>query len=304
MSPTDLLPPPLRAQLRALRLEMRRVSALRGGGVHRSRDRGAGLEFAQYRSYEPGDEPRRIDWKLYARSDRFFVREAERDSPLAIWLVLDASASMGQAEAGEAVDRPADWTRLDAGKALTAALAEVALQQGDLFGLVTLGGQGLQLLPIGAGSRQRDRLLLQLRALTAQGTCPDGDRLLPVWERVGTDALVIVISDFFDEACRTLANRLAGARRDVAAIQLLTVAERDFPFRQGHRFIDPETGQALAGDGASLRSGFLARFGDAQRELHAGFDAAGVRHASHVLDEPLIDPLRRLFAADAPPGTP
>ncbi|MHC9085157.1 DUF58 domain-containing protein [Luteimonas sp. RIT-PG2_3] len=295
----DLLPPALRAELRSLRLAARRVSALRGGGAHRSRDRGAGLEFAQYRSYEPGDEPRRIDWKLYARSDRFFVREAERDSPLAIWIVLDASASMGQAD-----ETRADWARLDAGKALAAAIAEVALQQGDRFGLVTLGGDGVQLLPIGAGSRQRDRLLLQLQSLTAQGACPEADRLLPVWERIDTDALVVVISDCFDEACASLATRLAGARRDVAVIQLLTVAERDFPFQEGRRFIDPETGQAMAGDGASLRSGFLARFGLAQRELHARFDSAGIRHALHVLDRPLIEPLRRLFAADASPGTP
>ena len=112
----DLLPPSLRARLRELRIGSRRISPLRGGGVHRSRDRGAGLEFSQYRGYEPGDEPRRIDWKLYARSDRFFVREAERDSPLTAWVLLDASASMAQADES----RP-QWTRLDAGKALASS---------------------------------------------------------------------------------------------------------------------------------------------------------------------------------------
>src|SRR5690606_8750249 len=69
----DPVGPALRAQLRGLRIASRRASPLRGGGLHRGRDRGAGLEFSQYRGYEPGDEPRRIDWKLYARSDRFFV---------------------------------------------------------------------------------------------------------------------------------------------------------------------------------------------------------------------------------------
>ncbi|PSD26643.1 DUF58 domain-containing protein, partial [Stenotrophomonas maltophilia] len=66
--------------------------------IARHRSRGAGLEFAQYRAYEPGDELRQIDWKLYARSDRFFVRESERESPITVWLLLDATASAGQAD--------------------------------------------------------------------------------------------------------------------------------------------------------------------------------------------------------------
>src|SRR5690606_3142222 len=124
-------------------------------GMHRSRDRGAGLEFSQYRGYEPGDELRRIDWKLYARSDRFFVREAERDSPLTVWVLLDASASMAQADES----RP-DWSRLDAGKALAAAIAEVAVRQGVRVGLGVLNDRDLRLVPAAAGTRQRDRILL------------------------------------------------------------------------------------------------------------------------------------------------
>lgn len=290
----DLLPPALRAQLRELRIVSRRASALRGGGMHRSRDKGAGLEFSQYRSYEPGDEPRRIDWKLYARSDRFFVREAERDSPLAVWVLLDASASMAQADEA----RP-DWTRLDAGKALAASIAEVALRQGDRAGLVALRDDGMRLLPAAGGSRQRDRVLLELHALDAHGGFPAPARLLPVWERVGADDLVVLLGDCFDEACADLAVRLAGARREVLVVQLLTVAERDFPFDDGRRFRDPETGEELPGDGRALRAEFLARFDAAQRALHARFDAAGIRHVVHVLDEPLERPLRRLFPARA-----
>ena len=88
--PAALIPPDLRARLAPLRLRMRRPAAAPGHGTHASRHRGAGLEFAQYRGYEPGDEPRHVDWKLYARSDRFFVREAERESPLTAWLLVDA----------------------------------------------------------------------------------------------------------------------------------------------------------------------------------------------------------------------
>ena len=287
----DPVPPELRAQLRGLRIASRRSSALRGGGQHRSRDKGAGLEFSQYRGYEPGDEPRRIDWKLYARSDRFFVREAERDSPLAVWIVLDASASMAQ----EDETRPG-WSRLEAGKALAACIAEVALRQGDRVGLVALRDDALAFAPAAGGARQRDRLLFELQRIEAGGGVSDEARLRPVWERIAADDLVVVIGDFLDDAVATLAARLAGARREVLAIQLLTVAERDFPFDDGRRFRDPETGEELPGDGRALRAEFLSRFGAARRALAARFDEAGIRHAAHVLDEPLLQPLRALFA--------
>lgn len=287
----DPVPPELRAQLRGLRIASRRASALRGGGQHRSRDKGAGLEFSQYRGYEPGDEPRRIDWKLYARSDRFFVREAERDSPLAVWIVLDASASMAQ----EDETRPG-WSRLDAAKALAAGIADVALRQGDRVGLVALRDDALAFVPAAGGARQRDRLLFELQRVGAGGGVPDEARLRPIWERIAADDLVVVIGDFLDDAVPALAARLAGARREVLAIQVLTVTERDFPFADGRRFRDPETGEELPGDGRALRAEFLARFGEARRALQARFDEAGIRHATHVLDEPLLRPLRALFA--------
>nr|WP_257644102.1 DUF58 domain-containing protein [Luteimonas salinisoli] len=283
--------------MRALRILPRRAAGRRGIGMHHSRSRGAGLEFAQYRAYEPGDEPRQIDWKLYARSDRFFVREAERESPLTVWVLLDASASMVQADGA----RP-DWTRLDAARALAACIAEVAMAQGDVCGLVALRAAGLQLVPPGSGPRQRDRLLLVLHELAAEGGFPDPQRLAPLWERVAPDDLVVLLGDCFDEDCIALAERLAAARREVLAIQLLTVEERDFPFRDGRRFIDPETGEELLGDGAALRAEFLERFGAARRALRSRFDAAGIRHAEYVLDRPLDEPLRRLFGAGRDPG--
>ncbi|MGJ4729319.1 DUF58 domain-containing protein [Luteimonas sp. SDU101] len=292
--PLDPVDPGLRAQLRGLRIVSRRASALRGGGQHRSRDKGAGLEFSQYRGYEPGDEPRRIDWKLYARSDRFFVREAERDSPLAVWIVLDASASMGQADE----TRP-DYVRLHAARVLAACIAEVALRQGDRAGLVALREDALTLVPAAAGSRQRERLLFALDRLEAGGGVPTEARLRPLWERIAADDLVVVLGDFLDPALPDLSSRLAAARREVLAIQLLTVAERDFPFDDGRRFIDPETGEALPGDARALRAEFLARFGEAQRALQTRFAQAGIRSAVHVLDEPALRPLHALFGTGA-----
>jgi len=288
----ELIPPQVRARLKDLRLTSRRAVGVQGVGLHHSRSRGAGLEFAQYRAYEPGDELRQVDWKLYARSDRFFVREAERESPLAVWLLVDATASMVQEDAA----RPG-WSRLTAAKGLAACIAELALRQGDRFGMAILRGDGVRLVPPGSSVRQRDRLFLELHALAAEGRWPNAEQLRPLWERIGAGDLVVLLSDLFDEGAVDVAARLAAARREVLAIQILTAEERDFPFEGGHRFRDPESGEELLGDGPAMRADFMARFAEARRAVDARLDAAGIRHADYVLDQPLDLPLRRLFGA-------
>lgn len=286
----DLIPADVRSRLKDLRLTARRAIGAQGIGLHHSRSRGVGLEFAQYRAYEPGDELRQIDWKLYARSDRFFVREAERESPLTLWIVLDATASMAQRDG-------ARGTRFDAARSLAACVVELALRQGDRFGLLVLHGDGVRLVAPGNGARQRDQLLLALHGLHADGAFPAQERLGPVFERIGAGDLVLVLSDWFDDAIPALAERLAAARREVLAIQLLTTDERDFPFTGGHRFRDPESGEELLGDAAALRTDYLQRLAEAQRLLDARLDASGIRHTRYYTDQPLDLPLRRLFGA-------
>ena len=283
-----MIPGDVRHRLKGLTIVAHRAIGDRGLGLHASRSRGSGLEFAQYRPYEQGDEPRQIDWKLYGRSDKFFVREAERESPVALWILLDASASMEQADA-------TPYRRLDAATGLAAALAELALAQGDRFALATLRDTGMDLIPPGGGARQRDRLHLALHAIRSGRGFPADATLAPLWDRIGTRDIVVILSDWFDPACLALARKLSAAGREVLAIQILTVAERDFDLDGGYRFRDPETGEELLGDAAALRADFLARFGAAQADLAAALAAAGIRHAPLVLDQPLDTPLQALF---------
>lgn len=290
MNALELVAPDVRARLRDLRLVARSGAGGDGLGQHSSRSRGAGLEFAQYRAYEPGDEPRRIDWKLYARSDRYFVREAERDSPLTVWLVIDATASMAQADRARA-----GYSKLDAAKGVAACVIELALRQGDRFGVIALAGTVPVLMPAAGGPRQRDRCLLELARIAANGTWPDAATLRPLWERIRPASLVLFLSDFFDDAAPDLATRLAAARREVLAVQLLSAEERDFPFTGGHRFRDPESVLERRVDAAAIRKDFQQRFAAARAGLAQRFSASGIRHTALVLDEPLDAPLRRLF---------
>ncbi len=290
------IPPEIRSQLRRLTLTTRRDLGSGGFGMHPSRNKGAGLEFAQYRAYEPGDEPRRIDWKLFARSDKFFVREAEQESPVAVWILIDASASMAQADRARA-----DWSRLDAAKLLALCTAELAQMQGDRFGWMTLQDAKLGVADPRGGRSQIDVLQLDFARLSAAGTFPNSVTLAPLWERIGAQDLVVFLSDCFDEGGIALIERLAKAGREVLAVQILTVEERDFPFDGGYRFVDQESGEALIGDGKALRETFLSRFAAARAALDDRLDRAGIRHTSYVLDEPIDRPLQVFFGRGRQP---
>ena len=266
----DLIPSDVRARLRDLRLRARGSAGGDGLGQHSSRSRGAGLEFAQYRAYEPGDEPRRIDWKLHARSDRYFVREAERDSPLTVWLLLDATASMRQAD----VARPG-FSKLDAARSIIACVIELALRQGDRFGVIALGGSLPLVVPASGGTRQRDRCVLELARLQPAGVWPDAASLDALSERVHASSLVLLLSDFFDDAVPALVEKLAAARREVLAIQMLGADERDFPFSGGHRFIDPESTAERRVEARTAAASGLSR-------------DAGIDHA--IIEFPFLQP--------------
>ncbi len=267
----ELVTPALRARLRDLRLVPRRAAGAQGLGQHSSRSRGVGLEFAQYRAYAPGDEPRRVDWKLYARSDRYFVRESERDSPLDLWVLVDASASMAQSDAANA--------------ALTATLP------------ASTDGLPLALVAADSGPRQRDRCVQELLRWQAEGRWPVADQLLPLWERIAPASLVLLLTDAHDDAAIALAERLAAARREVVMIRVLTAEERDFPFRDNRRFMDVENGTEILADGPGARAAYLDAFAQAHAALASRLAASGIRLAVHYLDESPDRALRQLFGA-------
>lgn len=291
MSMPALIPPVVHARLRHLRLVSQRVSATQGIGQQASRARGSGLEFAQYRAYEPGDEPRQIDWKLYARSDKFFVRESERDSRLVVWVLLDVSASMAQSDATQP-----QYTRLQAAKIQAACVVELACRQGDRFGLIAIGDGRLQVVEAGNGARHRDQCLHTLARLQAAGIWPDENATRPVWQRVHASDLALLISDGFDEKALALLERLAAARREVLTIQLLTAEEREFRFPDSRCFVDVESGEQLRTDAPAARAEYLQAFAEARAQFAHRLTSAGIRYAVSYLDEPPDAPLQALFA--------
>ncbi len=273
------------AHTQKLDLVIRHVLAGLGHGIHAGRERGAGVEFSEYRAYAPGDEWRRVDWKLLARADRYFVREAERDSHVAVWLVLDASASMLEpSREVEGVDK------LAYARTLLGCVAAITQRQGDAFGLVVLNGGKVQFTPAMRGPRQLQRVLLQLSRVQAEGELPDADTLRASLHFAQSPSVIFAASDLLDwpSPLSQALVRLRGMRHDVRVLCLQTQAEVDASFSSNLAYRDPEQGAGVYRFGADLKEGYRQN-----REAHF----ATVKAACRKSDIPIVS-----ARIEQPPG--
>jgi uncharacterized protein (DUF58 family) len=254
-----------------LNLIIRHVLAGLGHGMHAGRERGAGVEFSEYRAYAPGDEWRRVDWKLLARADRYYVREAERDSHVAVWLWLDASASM--AEPSREV---AGLDKLWFARTMLACLAAVAQRQGDAFGLVVCGGGRVEFTPAGRGPRQLQRVLAQLSRVKAQGALPDEATLRANLHFARAPSLIFAASDFLEwpSPLSEALLRLRHLQHDVRILALRTQAEVDASFKAGAGYRDPEQPDGLHRMGQAEREAY-------RQALTEHFDAVATSCRQH-----------------------
>jgi uncharacterized protein (DUF58 family) len=250
----------LGAHTARLELVIRHVLAGLGHGIHAGRERGAGVEFSEYRAYAPGDEWRRVDWKLMARADRYFVREAERDSHVAVWLVLDATASMR--EPSRSID---GLDKLHYARVMLGCVAAIAQRQGDAFGLVVCQGERAHFTPAARGPRQLQRVLAQLNRTRADGTLPGADTLRASLHFAPSPSVVLVAGDFLDwpSPLSEAMLRLRRMRHDVRALCLQTEAEVQAGFDPALAYRDPEFGDSVYRFGRDVRAAYVRN-----REAH------------------------------------
>jgi uncharacterized protein (DUF58 family) len=259
----------LAAHTGKLDLAIRHVLAGLGHGIHAGRERGAGVEFSEYRAYAPGDEWRRVDWKLMARADRYYVREAERDSHVAVWLVMDATASMLEPSRGvQGLDK------LGYARLLLGCVGAIAQRQGDAFGLVICQGERAHFTPAARGPRQLQRVLSQLDRLDAAGTLPGSEVLRASLHFARAPSVVCVASDFLDwpSPLSEAMIRLRSMRHDVRALCLQTEAEIAADFDTAQAWRDPESEGKLFRFGRDTRADYARR-----REEHFGMVAQQCR---------------------------
>lgn len=277
------LDPRTLARVKDMPLVARSVAEGFLSGIQPSQQRGVGIEFSQYRAYEPGDEPKRIDWKLFARSDRYFVREADRESEITTWIVIDCSRSMAQRSESGA------WDKFDYARHLAATLAYLAQRQGDLPGLLMLNTEQQQIVPPAAGERQWHRILKALHTVSAKGRFPGDARLLPLVRKLQLPSLVVVISDFHETRDELLSfmRGVATSRNDVIALQLLCEDETAFPFRGAVNFEDLESGERILVSGRAARARYLDALADYETRLRQAMAQLDIDFETVDIDRPL-----------------
>lgn len=250
-------------------------------GRHRSVHFGFSQEFAHHRQYSPGDELKFLDWKVYARKDRFFVKQFQEDVALKATLLVDRSGSMAF---HGAVERP-KWDRA---ATLAAALAYLVLAQGDAAGLSTFDTEPGDFLPPRRGLGHLELIDSALaRALPAGETDLAGVLRL-TGARLSRRSLVILLSDLMGEPAGVLETlkALRARRHEVFVLQVLDPAERDLPYDGPVLFEGLEDGSRLRCEAGLLRRAYREAF-DARRHFYdSGFRRAGIRFACLYTDAP------------------
>lgn len=259
-------------------------------GVHGSHIPGAGLEFSQYRSYQPGDDPRRLDWKLFARSDRYFLRDAETDTSITIRLVLDASRSMAQEENG--------LSKFDYARLVVAALALLAHRQGDAVGLYTIADGDVSVLPPERPQHHLHRLLHTLEQRRPSGIWPDWERIESLFTAGGRRGMLVIATDLHErrDEIRALAAKLTALRHEVLLLHILGGGEREFRYHGVVTFEELETGRRIEVDTDAARAGYLAALDRELQDLRHSLEESGVEYAQLALEQPVDLALRHYLA--------
>jgi uncharacterized protein (DUF58 family) len=245
-------------------------------GLHRSPRKGSSVEFAEYRNYQLGDDLRRIDWRLYGRTDRLNVKQCEHETQLRLHLVLDTSASMAYSS------RPGQYlAKIDFARTILASLGLLALRQSDAFGLALMGAQlGDYLKPKASQSHWRT-VLGKLDAMKTGGGTGLVAGLKELAEILPARSLIVIASDFYGDQTELsqVLRRLRFDHHEIMALQVLDPAEIDFDENWNGTLVDAENGQRMILDAAAVRAGYLQRFGAFLEQTAAMIREEGGDHA-------------------------
>lgn len=280
---TRYLDPALVERLNHLQLSARNVVEGAIAGHHRSPVRGASVEFRQHRFYSPGDEPRRLDWRVLGRTDRPYIKEYDEETNLRCVLMLDCSGSMAYASKGE--------SKFDYGARVAASLAYMMLGQTESVGLA-MGAAGLeQWVAPRAGTAQLSRVIDVLERSTPRGRAKLATCMEHIADRLGKRSLVILITDAFApvvELRKGLA-RLSHDRHETILLQIIDPAEIEFPFRTWTRFRGMESERAMLVEPALARKAYHENFQRHKHQLQEACRSLDVELHTFVTDKPLIE---------------
>lgn len=285
----DLLDPVALSQLGGMEFIAREVVEGFLMGLHRSPHRGFSAEFAELRAYQAGDDLRYIDWRMYGRSDRYYVKQFEEETNLRAYLLVDVSESMGWSSAPGALP-----TKLWYAKHLAASLALVLLRQGDSVGMAAFHNRIVDRVQARGGRRQWHELVRRLDALESHGGTVAEGALRELAMRLRRRGLVVLLSDLLvarDETLTAL-KFLRHQGHEVLVFHLLDPGERELPQASEARFFDPETDDELLVSVADIRSEYREAVRDALNEWQRDLRPHGIDYEVIDTDKSLSLGLR------------
>lgn len=277
------LNPQTLASIQGLELRARLIVEGYVSGVHHSPYHGFSIEFAEHREYVPGDDLRYVDWKVFGKTDKFYLKQFETETNLVSHLALDTSESMRYKSAGTAL------SKLEYAKCIAASLAYLVLQQQDSVGLATFDSELRAIIRPSSNVSHLKQLLHVMEESRPERKTSTGAIFHDMAERFKKRGIVIVLSDLFDDLKSTLAGlkHLRHRRHEVIVFHILDPAEIEFPFERVTLFKGLEDLPEVLADPRSLRKAYLAEFGQFLKRLESGCRSQRIDYVPLRTDQPL-----------------
>lgn len=254
-------------------------------GINKSTIKGQGLEFSQYRSYQLGDDLRSLDWKMFARSDRYYIRESEVETNIAVRFVVDASASMNHSDG--------EFAKIDYAKYLVASLAYLANLQGDATGLYVLKETALFSMAAKQDYQHLARLFNQLEQIKPEGTFTKPTSYKEIFSGSQKRELLIFVTDLYQEQSEIFKflYTLNTLRHEIVVFHLLARNELDLDFKGYSTFEDLETGKSIQVDQTKARTVYQEKLSQQLAKTRTEMLDRRIYYRTLVTDEPLDEAL-------------
>lgn len=258
-------------------------------GLNRSRRVGQGMEFSQYRGYEPGDDMRLLDWKMLARSGRYYIKQSEVETNIAVKFILDSSRSMLHEENG--------LTKMDHVRVLVASLAYLAKSQGDAVGLFALNDRNLHSLYPKLQKQHFNRLLLELINIENEGKWPADPRAGEKLHDRRHKELVFFITDLYENTSELTDHitKLKSPRNEVVVLHIMGKRELEFDYSGTVTFEDLETGKRMKVNAKEARFKYLSLLEETMETTKSILLANGIGYHLFRLDDPIGETLQLML---------
>jgi uncharacterized protein (DUF58 family) len=255
-------------------------------GINKSTIKGSGLEFSQYRSYQPGDDLRSLDWKMFARSDRYYIRESEVETNISIRFLIDASVSMNHEDG--------DFKKIDYARYLAASLAYLGNLQGDAIGLYVFKDGGIFAMSPKQDYQHMARMFYQLESIKPEGNFTKSINYKELYAGNQKKELLILITDLYQQNNEIfdLLDTLNTLKHEVVVFHLMGKNELELNFKGYHSFEDLETGEKLQVDQVSAKKTYTKVLNNYLEKMRISLLDRRIYYRMLCTDQPLDQALR------------